>query len=611
MVKGTLFVYFWGVYWIFRARMKKLDKLILKSFFGPFLLTFLVVVFILLTQYMLKYFDDFVGKDLGMQVFSELIFYFSINMTQVALPLAILLSSLMTFGNLGENFELTAIKSAGISLLRTLRPLFLAVLFISALALMNNNFIVPQANIKAYSLLYDIRQKKPSLDIREGQFYGGIPGYSIKVREKLPDEVTMRDVIIYDHTKEMGNNNVIVADSCRMYTILDDRYLIFELFNGNYYSETRQAEFNRGRSYSGVNDLLRNEFSQMKLVMSMASFDLNRTKEELFAGNRLMKNIGELTHDIDSMNNVVGGIQANLLTAADGLYDYHLKERRIKRLDSLRKLSQLRRQQDSLMSKDGVAEVSDSLSNKPLQPDSGAPEQRNVTGAVENYIEPEVAEFEAINRGEAEAPRKMDAPLSGANARLRTLPERVGSSTPPASRRRMAASRDTTTFEEFFNRQSNVNRALNDALVKARYIKTNLSNQNARIESLKSEIYRHEIEKHKKVALACSCIIMFLIGAPLGSIIKKGGFGVPVILSIAFFIVFYVVTIMGEKYAREGLMDGALAAWLANLVLLPFGLTFLKKARNDSRLFETDAYIIWWEQVSKRFQQNKLKYMKA
>lgn len=583
--------------------MKKLDKLILKSFFGPFLLTFLVVVFILLTQYMLKYFDDFVGKDLGINVFGELIFYFSINMTQVALPLAILLSSLMTFGNLGEHFELTAIKSSGISLVRTLRPLFLAVLLLSGLALMNNNFIVPEANIKAYSLLYDIRQKKPSLDIREGQFYSGIPGYSIKVREKLPDEVTMKDIIIYDHTKEMGNNNVIVADSCRMYTILNDRYLIFELFNGNYYSETRQAEFKRG-SYSGVNDLLRNEFGQMKLVMSMASFDLNRTKEELFAGNRLMKNIPELANDIDSMNNVVGGIRANLLSNADGMYEYHLKERRQRLVDSIRRATVQFR--DSAKATDGLAAVPErniDTSKAVIAADTAASDTADV------YMEPEVAEFEARNRANALADSVEPKRLAG-RSRARNSATKRSEAIADTVKRNKLARLEMTSFEEYFGKRSNLSRALNDAVVKARYIKTNLTNQAARIENLNSEIYRHEIEKNKKVALACSCIIMFLIGAPLGSIIKKGGFGVPVILSIAFFIVFYVVTIMGEKYAREGLMDGAVAAWLANLVLLPFGIIFLKKARNDSRLFESDAYIIWWERFLKRLREIKSKYIR-
>ncbi|CAD5256893.1 MULTISPECIES: LptF/LptG family permease [unclassified Imperialibacter] len=555
--------------------MKKLDKLILKSFFGPFFLTFLVVVFILLVQYMLKYFDDFVGKDLGFSVFAELIFYFSINMSQVALPLAILLSSLMTFGNLGEHFELTAIKSAGISLVRTLRPLFIAVLFLVVLAFMNNNFIVPEANINAYSLLYDIRQKKPSLDIREGQFYNGIPNYSIKVNQKFPDGVSMKDVIIYDHTREMGNNSVTVADSCRMYTILNDRYLVFELYDGNSYQESRQNEFNRTASFGGVNDLARNEFSEMKMVLSLASFDLNRTKQELFAGNRLMKDMGELAHDIDSMQGVVSEVRLNLLNNADGMYDYHLKERRQWKIDSIRAATSKERESVAISQGEVKITVEDSI----LSPNTGN------TPAASRIARESAVEALAKTQAKTKEQAKMDSIKAAREAVIK----------------RKKAARDTITFEKYFADNSRRTRAVNDALVKARYIKTNLANQATRIENLNSEIYRHIIEKHKKVALAFSCLVMFFIGAPLGSIIKKGGFGLPVILSIGFFIIFYVVSIMSEKYAREGLLDGAVAAWMPNMILMPFGIFFLRQARNDSRLFDADVYIIFIDRLKKKW----------
>lgn len=525
----------------------------------------------MLVQYMLKYFDDFVGKDLGFSVFAELIFYFSINMSQVALPLAILLSSLMTFGNLGEHFELTAIKSAGISLIRTLRPLFIAVLFLVMLAFLNNNFVVPGANIKAYSLLYDIRQKKPSLDIREGQFYNGIPNYSIKVNQKFDDEVSMKDVIIYDHSRESGNNSVTVADSCRMYTILNDRYLVFELYDGNSYEESRQNEFNRSSSFGGVNDLVRNEFTEMKMILSLASFDLNRTKEELFAGNRLMKNMSELAHDIDSMDNVVKEVRANLLNNADGMYDYHMKVKQQKRIDSI---------QAVYSKKKGAA----------------APKEE-VKSAVNDSVMSK--DKTIIQKG------LRTTGVSAARNKIDNLTEKV---TPDSSLSKtekvLQAKRlkkDSMTFERYYSDNGKRARAINDALVKARYIKTNLGNQATRIDNLNNEVYRHIIEKHKKVALAFSCLVMFFIGAPLGSIIKKGGFGLPVILSIGFFIIFYVVSIMSEKYAREGLLDSAVAAWTPNMVLIPFGIFFLRQARNDSRLFDADVYLIFLEKVNKRW----------
>src|SRR6187549_676740 len=201
--------------------MKKIDKLVLDSFIGPFIITFLVVVFILLNINMIKYFDDIVGKGLGWDVIGQLFFYFAIFTIPTAMPLAVLLSSLIAFGNLGEHFELTAIKSAGVSLVRVLVPIFLFVLMLTAIAFYANNNLVPKAALEAYSLLYDIKQKKPALDLREGAFYNGIPDMSIKVSKKFPDGVTIKDIIIYDHRKHDGNKDVTKADSGKMYTILN------------------------------------------------------------------------------------------------------------------------------------------------------------------------------------------------------------------------------------------------------------------------------------------------------------------------------------------------------------------------------------------------------
>ncbi|MEP1781550.1 LptF/LptG family permease, partial [Reichenbachiella sp.] len=200
--------------------MKKLDKLILKSFIGPFIVTFLVAVFILLLVYMMKYFDDFIGKNLGFMVLAELMGYFSINQMPMALPLAVLISSLMTYGKLGEHFELTAIKGSGISLLRIILPAFVFCVMLAIGAFVLSDQVVPTANLRAFSLLYDIKQTKPSLDLREGQFYNGIPKYSIKISKKYPDGVSIKDIIIYDHTAGDGNKRVIIADSCRMYSFM-------------------------------------------------------------------------------------------------------------------------------------------------------------------------------------------------------------------------------------------------------------------------------------------------------------------------------------------------------------------------------------------------------
>src|SRR5690349_9782590 len=286
--------------------MKKFDKLILTSFIGPFIMTFLVVVFILLTQHMLKYFDDIIGKDLGWDVLSQLLFYFAIFMTPVAMPLAVLLSALITFGNLGEHFELTAIKGAGISLLRTIQPIFFFVIVLTFIAFYINNNLVPKAALEAYSLLYDIKQKKPALDLREGAFYNGLPDVSIKVNEKLPDGITLRDIIVYDHRKNDGNKEVTVADSGRMSTILNERYLKFELFNGYNYTEGASTEKEMtGQKNSKAETLTRSKFYKTQVVFDLSSFKLERTDKKWFETNRIMRNLSELDLDIDSINREV------------------------------------------------------------------------------------------------------------------------------------------------------------------------------------------------------------------------------------------------------------------------------------------------------------------
>lgn len=215
--------------------MKKIDKLIIKAFIGPFILTFAIIVFILLTVQMMNYVDQIFGKDLSYIDLGILVMHFAIFQTPIAFPLSVMLASLMTFGNLGEHFELTAIKSAGISLIRAMAPIFVMVIIVTIIAFFSNNYLVPNSALKAYSLLYDIRQKKPALDIEPGLFYGGIEKYKIKVDDKLSDGKTLLGIIIYNHTGRNGNKDVTIADSGMMYTIMDDQYLKFELYNGSHW----------------------------------------------------------------------------------------------------------------------------------------------------------------------------------------------------------------------------------------------------------------------------------------------------------------------------------------------------------------------------------------
>ncbi len=522
--------------------MRKLDLLIIRSFIGPFLLTTALSTFILLIQHMLKYFDDFVGKDLGFFVFAKLLFYFSLNMLQVALPLGVLVSSLMTFGNLGENFELAAIKSSGISLLRALRPIFFFVVLISIGAFFFNDHVLPAANLKAYSLLYDIKNKKPTLDIQEGVFYKGIPNYTIKAREKFPDDITLKDVIIYDHTNTMGNNRVILADSSRMYLFMNDRYLKLELYDGNYYSETKQ----RGNT---IDQFSRTKYDRMDLVFSLASFEFDPTDPSLFQGNRQMMNIRELSEVIDSLEYRITQLNAQSPQDASRYYKYFLeKERQLKLAEK-----------DSI--EDGLAG-----NLKMIEEDSLSKNKRST--------------------------RIQQAGLKRPNRKNNTK----------------KASMDSMSFAQLDSistqriRKQNI---VSNALQQSRNVKNTLTSSVSKISKTSVQLNRHKLEKYKKYSQAFACIVMFLIGAPLGAIIKKGGLGVPVIISIFFFIVYYVLSITGEEYAKADAMDGQVSVWIANAALLPVGLFFLRQARIDARLFDKDIYIIWWDKLIEKYVRRK------
>ena len=600
--------------------MKKLDKLLIKSFVGPFILTFLVSVFILLTQYMLKYFDEFVGKDLGFNVFAELITYFSINMTPIALPLAVLISSLMSYGKLGEHFELTAIKGSGISLLRTLRPTFVFVVIVAILGFFSNDNLVPQANLRAYSLLYDIKHKKPSLDLKEGQFYAGIPEYSMKVRKKYPDGIAMKDVIIYDHKKTSGNTKVILADSCRMYTIINDRYLMLELFDGNHYMEQKKKK--RGPKRNQVDDFARTHFKKMQMVFSLASFDLADTDMDLFAGNRMMKDIADLTESIDSMNNQLIESRYRLFGTLSSTYRLHM-DGNIEPPADLKAAKELldheRNTKDSLYAiyrskeADDRQRIADStVIDSKDEPDkkklSGFNPQKGISNSVATQLDETETSTSDSLKGKLNATNKTKKEgLMAIQAQKRKFGGKVLPSldgTPAQAKEAQKYDTVLLSDEEKFARVRmridsfamlalNKKHILSRAVGSARNVKSNVHTNNSKLEALLKQIDSHTMEKHKKYAQAFSCIVMFLIGAPLGAIIKRGGLGIPVIVSVFFFIIFYVLTLVGEKWARQGLMDGFYAAWIANTVLLPIGLFFLRQARLDAKLFDADFYNVW------------------
>ncbi|WP_209330342.1 LptF/LptG family permease [Lunatimonas salinarum] len=582
--------------------MKKLDKLILGSFIGPFLLTFIVVDFILLTVNMLKYFDEIFGKDLPFMVYMELISYFVISISPMALPLAVLLSSLMTFGNLGEHFELTAIKSSGISLLRALRPIGVFVVFLTVFAYLSNNYLVPRVNLKTFSLLYDIRMKSPALDIKEGVFYNGIPNYSIKVNQKL-DEIRLRDVLIYDHTSGQGNIHVITADSGRMEPFFNDRYMMLTLYNGSSYQE--------GQSQRGIQDkpptFNRTRFSTNEMVFDLEAFEMNRTPENLWSNNRSIKNIGEIRIDLDSMDREISQKLFFNYATTEASYAYFGRERKItppedlvrKKLlaDSIRNLKyQEEYELTHGVSLQGADLNEQSEAARLLAADQRAETRDTVAGSVGGGTS-SVDSLASAYSNDTITNAVVDNPVSSEGG------NQIASVVLPRQEKEILLLTDAqrAKLDSLRDTQRQMISAAASALTSARNLKNNFTTNKNQIDALEREFRRFQISWFQKYTQALACFVMFMIGAPLGAIIKKGGLGMPVLVSIIFFIIYYMLTITGEKWAKEGVTGTLFGTSFSIASLIPFGLFFLRQARKDARIFEADFYYGFLQRIKNSF----------
>lgn len=471
------------------------------SFLGPFVLTFFIVLFLLLMQFLWRWIDELVGKGLEFNVILELMAYVSASLVSMALPLAILLSSLMTFGNLGEYYELTAMKASGISLQRIMRPLIILVLFLSVAAFFFANNVMPYTNLKMKSLLYDVRQQRPELHIKPGEFYNGIDNYSIRINKRDPVSNILYDIKIYDHSQRKGNVNVTVADSGMMEMTADKRNLLVTLWHGKSYTEVEEDKRNRYKTYPHRTDI----FDEEKIVIALSGFDLQRTDESLFKNYYQMLNISQLSHTTDSLNTEMA---TRNLHFQRSLISYHYFKIRGK-------------------------------SFHPPAPVHTAPD----TGDSATHVVPE---------------RKIIRDFDSLYA-----------SYDPALQKRIVSS----------------------ALSNTRSAKSFIENTAANLKYEKRNIRKHEIEWHKKFTLAAACMIFLFVGAPLGAIIRKGGMGMPTVISTVLFILYYIISLIGEKIVRESIVPSVQGMWLSSFILVVVGIFLTYKATNDSSMLNVDTYI--------------------
>lgn len=468
--------------------IKRLDKLILQAFIGPFVATFFITLFVLVLQFFWLYIDDIVGKGVDLITIAKLMTYVAATVVPLALPLAILLSSIMTFGNLGESFELVAIKSAGIPLLRFMRPIFIVSIFLCGLAFLFNNNVIPVANLKMQTLKYDIIVSKPAFDIKEGVFYDKIEGYVIKIGKKEKDDSTIRKVVIYEQNYSL-QDNMLVAESGVMRMSPDKQYLEMVLKDGWRYQEN-------GPRLTTNTEFIRLGFKEYKKVMDLRSFALQNTPDSLFKNNHQMLSVRQLDISIDSLETLSATYQK-------------------KTTQDLRNFLHFPRYIDS------------------------------------NYKVPAVAKVSK-----------------------KTFTDLL-----PDSAKRTVLDRTASTINS---------------------IRANLESNALLYETQRRELRFHLIAWHEKFTMAVACMVLFLIGAPLGSIIRKGGIGTPLVFAVIFFVVFFLLNNFGKKFVKEDVMLPLYGMWLATFILLPIGFFLIYKAMHDSQLFNKEYYYRFFRSVRSR-----------
>jgi lipopolysaccharide export system permease protein len=607
--------------------MKKIDKLVLDAFIGPFIITFLVVIFILLNINMLKYFDDIVGKGLEWGVIGQMFFYFAIITIPTSMPLAVLLSSLIAFGNLGEHFELTAIKSSGISLVRAMRAIFIFVLILTGIAFWANNNLVPRAALEAYSLLYDIKRKSPAMELLEGTFYDGIPGIAIKVDKRFPDGHTFKNIVIYDHRKNDGNKEVTVADSGKMYTILNEQYMKMELFNGYNYTEGAGNEREiTGQRGSGNETLTRSKFYKTQTVFDLSALQFGRTDTKLFQGNRIMRNLSELEADIDSLQGQVMQQRLSFYQYRPSYFSYFAKQDAVvipKEVTTFQRkrdsLSQVRYQQQSRAKyiQDSVNNVlaaarakraSDSLAAiaatqkkdsvvKPVPVAEAKPVTTTPPRPAVALQKSKPIDKKILTAPAKRPPRKSPVIKKKKPVRIApTIVQPIVAAKP--KKPQLSDSARVAKLDSIFTKPLDAQSAQSMAN-QARQVKSQVENMNGQTEAFATDLRIYQIQWYKIFASSLACVAMFLIGAPLGAIIKRGGLGMPFLISILFFIIYYVLTMQGEKLAKQPGFDIPTFIFGPDMVLLGVGLFFLRQARIDARLFETDFYSVLLERFKR------------
>jgi lipopolysaccharide export system permease protein len=483
-------------------------------------MAFATVLFLMVMQNFFLYLDDIMGKGLPWYIIAQFLIYSSATIVPIVIPLAVLLGSIMTFGNLAENFELTAMKSSGISLLKIMRPMIFLIILTAAGEFIFLNNVWPVANLKLRSLIWDITRKKPTLNLKNDAFYNGLNGVSIRVRKNDTENNRLEDVLIYFHSEdEPGNNRVIRANWGTMMQSSDDRNMILTLYDGYEYQDSQYKRL--AKKSDNTFELLRSDFEKIVLRIDLSNFDFNKTDEELFSQYYEMLNISQIQFMQDSL-------ETRFVSRSNEYNNY------------INKFIYIR---NPLKSKDSI----------------------NV---------------------------RTDSTAIGIAAAAAVIPLPLNEELPDSS------------FYVYLE-NSNQLRTIEAAKNLVRNDRNYIMRSKEEFETRQRYIDRYKIEWHRKIMLSIACIVLFFVGAPLGAIIRKGGFGFPVVFSIVFFLIFHISSTAGEKMVKTGISSPLIGMWLGIMVLLPFAIFLTYKAINDSSVLDKDFYKQLLLPVTRLFSKKK------
>ncbi len=581
--------------------IKIVDRLLLKSFVGPFIVTFAIAIFFFLMQTLWFYIDDLVGKGLGLFFIIELMAYKCVSLIPMALPLAILISCVMVMGGMAEHYELSTMKSAGVRLLRIMRPLIFIGVASALLSYYCSATLIPLANLQFGSRMYDVQQQKPILQLDEGVFNDDFQGFTIHIGKKGSDGKSIKDVLIYDQSENAkGGYSQISADRGEMFTTPDSKYFVMLLKDGYQYIEvTPGGAANNGGKYPFV----RTSFKQWTKVFDMSEFSLNRTNTSLFTSNKSMMSIPQLAEAVDSMDLRIDDRRGALFVQTKSYFTFLPA-------DSIFQLAAV----------EGAKEAEDTVSlqlEAPAVDSAAASKKPEKSDTLETLQKPQSAYQKAIHEMAAEA---ID-PQTGEKVQskpVKVTPKKIlhrkGMAPPTVPVTHATPSitiadstfnlLDTATqFINIFNKNDQL-RMYDRAKTFMLGIQNQAESTVRSIDALRESQVKYAYEMWTKYSIALVCIIFVFIGAPMGAIVRKGGFGYPILISIVFFMLFVILTIFCRKIAEAFVLPAVAAAWVPAIVLFPVGLILTVKAMNDSKLNLVEGFTKLSERLKKRKQKH-------